>query len=120
MTTETEYGCPKCGQPFPISQLHAHYNICTGPKPTIPTWPIQTSPSPTQQAPSFYIPPPTPIHVHHWIENDTFKVCPECKDIKLKIRGAWFIFTRYGLKMFWILLAVALAIAFYIVSQIHH
>ena len=69
-----------------------------------------------------YIPPAPPKHQHTWFENDTYKVCLDqsCKQIKLKLRGTWFIFTRYGLKLFWIEFVIALGLAIWIVAETTH
>lgn len=107
--TEPIYPCPKCGQLFSMSQIHAHYQTCQG----HPQQLQSPFPQPQYQAP-LYIPPPVPQHRHQWFENDTYKVCLDqsCKQIKPKLRGTWMIFTRYALKIFVIELIIAFAIAF--------
>src|ERR1700746_2900101 len=95
--------CPRCGQWFPISQLHSHFNSCPGTSQHL-SYPNQALPyaypqQPPQQQPQqfyqpqyqqpMYIPPPKPEHKHLWFENATFKACldPTCKKIDLKLRG---------------------------------
>jgi hypothetical protein len=113
--TEPTYQCPKCHQLFPMSQMYAHYRDCKGAV-------VATVPFPQQyqvpQAPQMYIPPPIPEHHHQWFENDTYKVCLDqsCKQIKVKLRGSWMIFWRYGFKLFWIELVIAFAVAFAVFS----
>jgi len=84
-------------------------------------------PYPQHQAPpQMYIPPPTPVHTHQWFENDTYKVCVSklydptstCTEIKLRKKGVWFIFVRYGFKLFWIELIFAFAVAFAVSSAL--
>ena len=119
--TEPTFACPKCGQSFAMSQLHAHYQTCQG-RPQVQQqspFPQYTPPAPQYQAPpQLYIPPPKPEHKHRWSENDTYKVCidylynptEECREIKVKLRGSWQIFVRYGLKLFFIQLVIAFAV----------
>lgn len=138
--TEPTYPCPKCGAYFPMSQLHAHYQTCQGTGPKHFTYPNQALTQfpqslpqqafpqyptvPTPQPSALYVPPPKPVHQHRWSENNTYKVCiaylydasEECREIKVKLRGSWQIFVRYGFKLFWIQMIIALAIAFSIAS----
>jgi hypothetical protein len=96
--------------------MYTHYSTCKGA--------VVASIPMFQQTPQMYIPPPVPEHVHNWFENDTYKVCLDqsCKQIKPKLRGTWMIFVRYGLKLFWIQLIIAFAVAFSVTSAlgIHH
>lgn len=115
--TEPTFNCPKCGLPFAMSQLHAHYVTCQGRV-------VQQSPFPQQFTPQYqtplYVPPPVPQHRHQWFENDTYKVCLDqsCRQIKPKLRGTWMIFTRYALKIFVIELIIAFAVAFSVTSAL--
>lgn len=133
--TEPTFACPKCGNPFPMSQLHNHYQTCQGKSvqqqaPTVNQW--LNSPFP-QQTPQQQIPPihqqhlyvpPIKQHQHRWSENNTYKVCiaylydasEECREIKVKLRGSWQIFVRYGLKLLVIQMIIALAFAFSVAS----
>jgi hypothetical protein len=126
--SEPIYPCPKCGKQFPMSQMYTHYQTCQGSPQQTPMYPNQfgipqTTPQYHNQVP-MYIPPPTPEHRHQWFENDTYKVCLDqsCKQIKMKMRGVWFLFTRYGLKLFWInfILTFALNAALFSYLGIHH
>lgn len=135
--TEPTYACPKCGLPFPMSQLHAHFQTCQGKPSSYPQFPVTYPPAnisqqlynPPQQMqapPQLYIPPPKPEHKHRWSENDTYKVCIDylynptetCREIKVKLRGSWQIFVRYGLKLFVIELIIAFAVAFSVGSYL--
>lgn len=139
MTQEPTFPCPKCGQLFPMNQLHNHWNTCQGQmirntypnqalyhqfNPPNAQYPPQQNPfpQPQYQAPApMYVPPPQK-HQHIWYENDTYKVCLDqsCKQINLKLRGSLFIFLRYGLKIFWIETVVAIGLGLYVISLIHH
>lgn len=131
--TEPTYACPKCGQLFPMSQLHNHYQTCPGKvvqqQQPIQQWlqspfPQQSPPTPPPMQAPLYVPPPKPVHQHRWSENNTYKVCiaylydasEECREIKVKLRGSWQIFVRYGLKLLVIQMIIALAFAFSVAS----
>lgn len=128
--SEPSFPCPKCDKQFPMSQMHSHYQTCQGKSVQQQQSAFPQTPQ-YQAPPQLYIPPPVPEHKHQWFENDTYKVCvtslynptdTSCKQIKLKLRGSWMIFVRYGFKLFWIQLIVALAIAFSLTSAfgVHH
>lgn len=123
--SEPSFPCPKCGQQFSMSQMHSHYQSCKGLLASSPFPPSSNQSFNFPQQAPLYVPLPPPEHKHRWFENDTYKVCVEsifnptdqsCKQIKLKLRGSWMIFVRYGFKLFWIQLIVALAIAFSLTS----
>ena len=130
--TEPTYACPKCGNPFPMSQLHNHYQTCQG-KPVQQQQPVnqwlqspfpQQTPQQWEQPKSALVVPVIRTHQHRWSENNTYKVCiaylydasEECREIKVKLRGSWQIFIRYGLKLLVIQMIIALAFAFSVAS----
>ena len=138
--TEPIYPCQKCGQPFALSQLHSHFSTCRGPpqlqapqqSPQLQTWlntPFQQAPQPQQyQYPypplhpnsPLLVPVAVPEHQHSWIKNREYEWCadPSCHRLRLHLRGWWFLFVRYGFKLFWIQMLIALAVAFTLASTL--
>jgi hypothetical protein len=119
--TLPSYPCTKCGQSFPINELHAHFASCKGPQ--AQAWPQQQATYPVAPAPlpqKYYI-PQVPAHQHIWIKNQEYEWCadPSCHKLKLHLRGWWFLFVRYGLKLFWIQMLVSIVLALGLVSLFH-
>ena len=105
--------CPKCGKPFPVSEMFLHSQSCKGINPldVIPIWPTTPLQPIKQDTPKLIKPEVNnpsfcPKCGTEFIVNELYKVCTSCKTIKARPKIWWWIIFRYGFMIAWICLAI--------------